>query len=65
VHNSSVEELLYVLYLNHNTIKIRGIFSCSSPRLKTVFVSDSTITDGPLRINGERDTNVNIGLDLQ
>jgi hypothetical protein len=51
--------------LNHNTVKIRGIFSCPSPRLKTVVVSDSEITDGLLHIDGECGTNVGIGLDLQ
>jgi hypothetical protein len=43
VHDRNSKELLYVQYLNSKAIKVRGIFSCPIPILRTITVTDSFI----------------------
>jgi hypothetical protein len=44
VHDEQGHELLFVRYVNPNTIRIRGIFTCPSPRLETVTATNTSLT---------------------
>ena len=43
VHDDKDRELIYVRYLNKTTFKIRGIFTCPTPTLRTVSFNDSPV----------------------
>jgi hypothetical protein len=43
VHDENGVELLYVRYFSHDTFKVRGIFTCPSPRLDTITITDKAI----------------------
>jgi hypothetical protein len=45
VHDDRGRELIYVRYLNKTTFKIRGIFTCPTPTLRTVSFNDSPVFD--------------------
>lgn len=46
VHDAQGEELLYVRYLNRNTVRIRGTISCPTPRLQTIEITDESLKGG-------------------
>ncbi len=43
IHDKQGRELLYVRYVNQNAIRVRGEFSCPSPTLRTVTVTNGSI----------------------
>lgn len=51
VHNAANQELLYVRYLNKTAFRVRGIFSCPSPRPLTVRITDAAISGAPMRMS--------------
>jgi hypothetical protein len=47
VHDEQGTELLYVRYVNSGAIRVRGVFSCPTPRLQTVVIAnDRIVTPG-------------------
>jgi hypothetical protein len=51
VHNADGDELLYIRYLNRSTFRIRGVFSCPYPTLRTIFVTDEEIAGFGMHAN--------------
>jgi hypothetical protein len=52
VHNDKDEELLNVRWLNPKVIRIRGVLSCPTPKLRTIVVTNEEIQTGGLHFRG-------------
>jgi hypothetical protein len=51
VHDAQGQELLYVRHLNQTAFRIRGVFSCPTPRPRTIIITDSRILGMPMRMS--------------
>jgi hypothetical protein len=43
VHDDFGAELIYIHYINRTTIRVRGIFTCPTPTLRTVSITDTSV----------------------
>jgi hypothetical protein len=51
VHDAQGREMLYVRYLNRKTFRVRGIFSCPTPRPRTVIITDTRVSGLPFEMS--------------